>query len=406
MAGNNNNQNNSKFNARVYIFAGILMLAVTLINMWLTDRLYATNNQTRDSVVNSITYVSQINDNMSKINRNVLMLVAGVGNTKNIVDEISDEFVDIDKAEKAYLELKKDDEHSGMEVRRFKAAMAFEKAYHQKMYDLQDQFLGMEAADRNTAYIQEIHPLQITCSEMLEASIDLGKRSTQSMIEYNGYTRVMILVIMATVFFVAEAGIFIVALITRRQQMALERRAQMLEEIDTKLQSSRQKVGEIALTNILTGMKNRYALDNDLTDRLEKDQFNIAVFDMDNFRSINDMYGYDFGDEYLIMVAEKLKEEYGDIAEIYNITGNEFCFLFNSDVPDSQTQRIAERVIQTMSGYFNVYNIGVQLSASGSVYHYLPGDCLNVASLLVKLDNVMRNIKMNGGNAVAPVVGI
>ena len=58
------------------------------------------------------------------------------------------------------------------------------------------------------------------------------------------------------------------------------------------------------------------------------------------------------------------------------------------------------------NGYFNVFNIGVQLTASGSVYHYLPGDCLNVASLLVKMDNAMRGVKMNGGNAVVAVTGI
>ncbi len=399
----NEKSTTSKFDARVYIFAGVLMLVVTFINMWLVDRLYSTNNEVRDNIVNSITYVSSINDGLSKVNRDVLMIVSGVGNNENLVNEISETFEDIEEYQKAYLAL---DHDSEMELRRFKAAIAFKDAYHEKMYTYQDQFIGLDNEERQAAYIQDIHPLQVTCSEMLNASIELGKKSQQAQIEYNRYTWLMILAIMSIVFLVAEAGIFIVAVIAKRQQAALERRAQMLEEIDTKLQSQRQKVGEIALTNILTGMKNRYALDNELTERLEKDQFNIAVFDMDNFRSINDMYGYDFGDEYLVLVSEKLKEEYGDIAEIYNITGNEFCFIFNSDVPDAQTQRIAERVIQTMAGYFNVFNIGVQLTASGSVYHYLPGDCLNVASLLVKMDNVMRNVKLNGGNAVAPVVGI
>lgn len=398
-----NKSANNSFNARVYIFAGILMFVVTFINIFLVNRLYNTNEKVRNNIVNSMTYVSTINDNLASVNRNVLMLVSGIGNRDTLTNDISKEFVDINNAREEYLKL---DHESEMELRRFKAAMAFVDAYHSKMYTYQDKFATMEASTVKATYIQEVHPLQTNASEMLSASIDLGKKSQQEQIEYNRYTWLMILVIMTIVWVVAEAGIVLVALITKRQQAALERRAQMLEEIDTKLQTQRQKVGEIALTNILTGMKNRYALDNDLTDRLEKDQFNIAVFDLDNFRSINDMYGYDFGDEYLVTVAEKLKEEYGDIAEIYNITGNEFCFIFNSDVPDAQTQRIAERVLQTMSGYYNVFNIGTQLTASGSVYHYLPGDCLNVSSLLVKMDNVMRNVKLNGGNAVAPVVGI
>ena len=162
----------------------------------------------------------------------------------------------------------------------------------------------------------------------------------------------------------------------------------------------------MAYTNILTGMKNRYALDNDISGRLETDQFNIAVFDMDNFRSINDMYGYDFGDEYLAMIAERLKEEYGNDAEIYNITGNEFCFVFNKEVSDIQATRIAERVIQTLAEWYTVLNLNVQLTASGSTCHYLPGDCISVSALLVKLDNVLRDAKRNGGNMVLQVMGI
>ena len=158
--------------------------------------------------------------------------------------------------------------------------------------------------------------------------------------------------------------------------------------------------------NILTGMKNRYALDNDVSSRLETDRFNIAVFDLDNFRSINDTYGYDFGDEYLAAVAENLKEQFTSIAEIYNITGNEFCFLFNRDISENQAMVHAQKIQAAMSGPYDIMNLTVQLTASGAVYHYLPGDCLNVNSLLVKLDTTMRGVKMNGGNMVTSVMNI
>ena len=132
----------------------------------------------------------------------------------------------------------------------------------------------------------------------------------------------------------------------------------------------------------------------------------IAVFDLDNFRSINDTYGYDFGDEYLAAIAEKLKEEFSDIAEIYNITGNEFCFVFNRDVTESQAMRYIQDIQNVMSAPYNVLNLTVQLPVSGAVYHYLAGDCLNVNSLLVKLDTTMRMAKMNGGNMVNTVVNM
>ena len=59
-----------------------------------------------------------------------------------------------------------------------------------------------------------------------------------------------------------------------------------------------------------------------------------------------------------------------------------------------------------MSAPFNILGLTVQTTASGSVYHYLPSDGLNVDTLLVKMDNAMRQVKLNGGNAVATVNSI
>ena len=59
-----------------------------------------------------------------------------------------------------------------------------------------------------------------------------------------------------------------------------------------------------------------------------------------------------------------------------------------------------------MSSPYEVLNLAVQLPCSGAVYHYLPGDCLNVNSLLVKLDTALRTVKMNGGNMINTVMNM
>ena len=127
---------------------------------------------------------------------------------------------------------------------------------------------------------------------------------------------------------------------------------------------------------------------------------------MDNFRSINDMYGYDFGDEYLSLVAERLRSEFGQHAEIYNITGNEFCAVFNREVSDSQALHYVEGIAAAMSSPYTVFNLTVQLSVSASTYHYVAGDCLNVNSLLVKMDNALWNAKRQGGGQIHQVMNI
>ena len=59
-----------------------------------------------------------------------------------------------------------------------------------------------------------------------------------------------------------------------------------------------------------------------------------------------------------------------------------------------------------MTAPYTILNLTVQLTVSGSTYHYLAGDCLNVNSLLVKMDNVLRNAKRAGGGQIFQVMSI
>jgi diguanylate cyclase (GGDEF)-like protein len=252
----------------------------------------------------------------------------------------------------------------------------------------------------------DLYSLQITASEMLTSTIDIVNADTAKMNAKNTAKSYILMTVMMIVAILGEIAVWLFARRAKKARLELEEREMRLAEVDAKLKNTRQKASDLAVMNVLTGMKNRYALDNDISDRLESGRFQIAVFDMDNFRSINDTYGYDFGDEYLAAVAERLKQEFSDVAEIYNITGNEFCFVFNKNISESQATGIAQNIQRVMSSPYEVLNLTVQLPCSGAVYHYLPGDCLNVNSVLVKLDTAMRNAKMNGGNMITTVMNI
>lgn len=153
-------------------------------------------------------------------------------------------------------------------------------------------------------------------------------------------------------------------------------------------------------------MKNRYALEKDIGERLQSEPFNMALFDMDNFRSINDTYGYDYGNEYLVQIAEKLQKSFDEYAEIYHITGNEFFVLFNSDISKEKSINLSKNIFKAIGMAYSAGNIEIQLSVSGCAYNYLPGDCSNLDSLLIKMNNTIRNIKKNGGNSIASVTNI
>lgn len=397
-------QGQNEFRPGVYIFAAVFLAVMSLLFMFILYNAVSRTTKVYNQTLDSIEHVNEISSELQSTNIKLLMLIAGTqadptNNTKDIENSFKNINSNIDKYESITGK-------SDAEIKRFNHAKAFIKAYEKKVSAQIQDLIKANAVSKKETYVQEIYPLQITAIEMFSSTGEIAEQNAQDKLESVRRAFMTAEIVLFAIMIAGEIAILIVARITKRNIEAIVKQAAEIEAATAKFKHTKEKASEMAYTNILTGMKNRYALDNDISGRLETDQFNIAVFDMDNFRSINDMYGYDFGDEYLAMIAERLKEEYGNDAEIYNITGNEFCFVFNKEVSDIQATRIAERVIQTLAEWYTVLNLNVQLTASGSTCHYLPGDCISVSALLVKLDNVLRDAKRNGGNMVLQVVGI
>ena len=388
-----------------YIFAGVLIGIIYLVNTFLVEGIYWSNtsvSQTTSTVMNSL---NKINGQLSEINNDAISIAAGLKtDMESIVKDTNNRYANIIDAEHAFESV---EGLSDTAIRRYNYAKNIISTYKQRL-DAMGTGAVTSGNYEEMGYIlkQDIYPMQITASEMLTSTIDVVSADTGKIMRKNTIRSYLLMTMMMIVAILGEIAVWIFAKKAKKARLELEEREKSLAEVDAKLKTTRQKASDLAIINVLTGMKNRYALDNDINDRLESGRFQIAVFDMDNFRSINDTYGYDFGDEYLAAVAEKLKEEFSEVAEIYNITGNEFCFVFNKNISESQAMGIAQNIQRVMSSPYEVLNLAVQLPCSGAVYHYLPGDCLNVNSLLVKLDTAMRNAKMNGGNMISTVMNI
>ena len=388
-----------------YIFAGILIAIIYIINTFLVEKIYWGNQEVSRKTGRAMNALNRINDELTSINMDTLSIAAGLISPDEmgiVMGDTNKRYGNIGASEHQFESI---DGLSEDVKNRYNYAKALITAYKEKLDSLGTESVGDEEK-MNYILKQDIYPLQTTASEMLVATIDVVNVDTERMSKQNTKMAFGLMTAMMIVAILGEIAVWLFARRAKKARLELEEREKNLAEVDAKLKATRQKASDLAVMNVLTGMKNRYALDSDITDRLESGRFNIAVFDMDNFRSINDTYGYDFGDEYLASVAEKLKEEFSEVAEIYNITGNEFCFVFNSNISESQAMGIAQNIQRVMSSPYEVLNLAVQLPCSGAVYHYLPGDCLNVNSLLVKLDTALRSVKMNGGNMINTVMNM
>ncbi|WP_165313895.1 GGDEF domain-containing protein [Vibrio ziniensis] len=82
---------------------------------------------------------------------------------------------------------------------------------------------------------------------------------------------------------------------------------------------------EMAFNDQLTQLPGRHALDIDM--RSPGRKFAIAMVDIDHFKSFNDSYGHDTGDDVLKLVASRIRLIKGK-ARIYRYGGEEFTILF------------------------------------------------------------------------------
>lgn len=404
------NNNKSSF---AYKLAAILLTVVIAISMLIVSVIFFSTRSLFFNTIASVELFAEINDCTLFINEDVLKLVAGIDDTNDNAkfeeiaekynNEIEQYFTTINGNMVAYEHV---DGHSDLEMRRYEETKELMKYFEDDVVKANLPKLidpNVSADDKKSIYKNQILPYQKKVAEGLASTIAIGAENGNKNIAIRTYDYYAALGILGIALLAGLFGIWWAARKSRQAQEAIAEQNSQLKVAGRRIEQSAQKMQDLTFNNLLTGMKNRYALEEDISDRLETDQFTIAVLDMDNFRVINDTYGYGFGDEYISAVATRLKDEFGDMAEVYNIAGNEFCFVFNDDVPATHAQRIADKIRVVMSEPYEILGITAQTTASGSVFRYLPNDSLNVDALLIKMDNVLHEVKRNGGNAVYTV---
>lgn len=104
----------------------------------------------------------------------------------------------------------------------------------------------------------------------------------------------------------------------------------------------------MALTDGLTGLYNRRYLEVHLQKLLAKNAENhkdtaVLMIDIDNFKSVNDNYGHDVGDQILRVFADRLKANLRSFDLVARLGGEEFVAVL-PEVSDDRPYLVAERL--------------------------------------------------------------
>lgn len=144
----------------------------------------------------------------------------------------------------------------------------------------------------------------------------------------------------------------------------------------------------------LTDLYNRRAFNHLLAGRIEKQQpFSLLLFDMDNFKCINDSYGHPAGDAVLKHLAASMALNADGNDDIFRLGGDEFCIL-SATITEWELEQyvsILQNRIKLEPCNFEGFKIYYTLSIGVCVWHKQSAE-----TFLQIVDKALYQSKQNG----------
>ena len=162
---------------------------------------------------------------------------------------------------------------------------------------------------------------------------------------------------------------------------------------------------EMAVTDGLTGLHNRRYLDNHMTTLFEranqrKRPLSFMITDIDKFKSVNDTYGHDGGDDVLREFALRLRRQVRGADLVCRYGGEEFVVAM-PDTDAAIAARVAERVRAAIENEPFILPGGKKLNVTTSVgVSSLTGGHDSIADLMKRADRALYEAKNSGRNRV------
>jgi len=172
----------------------------------------------------------------------------------------------------------------------------------------------------------------------------------------------------------------------------------------TKIRESEQEIERITHYDMLTKLPNRLLVGARLEhsiERADREQKKLALLyvDIDNFKDINESYGYETGDIIITQIAEKLGQIIRIDDTIGRIGGDEFVVILENLHDLSESKRILNEILKAFEEEsIDTHEGDFRLTASIGIAIY-PDDGDNAQTLLKNADIALRRAKETGRNS-------
>ncbi len=163
------------------------------------------------------------------------------------------------------------------------------------------------------------------------------------------------------------------------------------------------RLHDLAHTDRLTGLPNRVSaieqIKSCISGANKVPEFTLAIFDIDNFKLVNDSLGHHIGDLCLSEMVYNLRKFINDKNFLARIGGDELLLIIPESESEADIETYVMKVCDIISRPFHYKEQDLKLTASVGIVRY-PKDSDDAASLLQQLDMALYRAKAHGKNKV------
>ena len=124
--------------------------------------------------------------------------------------------------------------------------------------------------------------------------------------------------------------------------------------LEKKVEKKTKELKEQLYIDSLTRLPNRFSLVDDMKN---SKYGSLILINIDDFKEVNDFFGYKTGDKILIGFANRLKNVLKtDFPKIYRLSGDEFALFFDKKMTKSDLEHFIEILIKKIENMIFLYN--------------------------------------------------
>ncbi len=190
--------------------------------------------------------------------------------------------------------------------------------------------------------------------------------------------------------------------INKELEEQVNQRTAELQNIIHKLELNSKELLYEATHDHLTGLYNRQKFNTQLDDEIKRanrynNPLSIIMYDIDDFKNINDTYGHDIGDEVLVSLSKLSATHLRNVDILARWGGEEFMILLPQTAIENALN-IAENIRKSIERACLSESLKSTITASFGVCSFIKGDTKN--TFLKRVDDFLYKAKDAGKNIV------